>query len=166
MPEPLDIVVWTDEPFHASYLASVLDLEAPGLFRVRHVGRGEPPSVGRADLVLVQGGAAPEGAAPEGARVPAAHRMAAAFGAPVIVVSRGGMDLRALDRLMHEGADDVLDLAQLNASGLAAAVLKAVRRRWRSPDPPVADLAGLTGVAAVSRLGNAAVLDAIPEPAA
>lgn len=122
MPEPLDILVWTDEPFHASYLARVLDLEAPGLFQVRHVGRGEAASVAGADLVLVQG-------ASEGARITFADRIAAARGAPVILVSRGTMDLLALDRLMHEGADDVLDLGELSARGLAAAVLKAVRRR-------------------------------------
>ena len=150
MPEPLDILVLTDEPFHASYLASVLDLEAPGLFRVRHVGRGGPASVAGADLVLVQGGLSSAGA-----RLPFADRIAAAFGAfgaPVIVVSRGGMDLPALDRLMHEGADDVLDLGELSARGLAAAVLKAVCRRWRS-----------RGAADTGR--GSVVLGAVPEPA-
>jgi hypothetical protein len=143
MPEPLDILVLTDEPFHASYLASVLDLEAPGLFRVRHIGRGGAPSPAGADLVLVQGRFAPGDG-----RAPFADRIAAARGAPVIVVSRGGMDLPALDRLMHEGADDVLDLGELNARGLAAAVLKAVRRRSR-------------GAAEASP----AILGQVPEPA-
>lgn len=128
MPDPLDILVLTDEPFQASYLASVLDLEAPGLFHVRHVGRGGPAFPTRADLVIVQGGPMEADG-----RVPLADRIAAACGAPVIFVSRGGMDLPILDRLMHEGADDVLDLGELSARGLAAAVLKAVRRRSRSP---------------------------------
>ncbi|HJQ93544.1 MAG TPA: hypothetical protein VJ874_04580 [Candidatus Thermoplasmatota archaeon] len=141
MPEPLDILVLTDEPFHASYLASVLDLEAPGLFRVRH---GGTPSRGRADLVIVQGGFSPADG-----RAPFAGRIAAACGAPVILVSRGGMDLPVLDRLMHEGADDVLDLGELSARGLAAAMLKAVCRRSRNAIGP-----------------GAVMLDAVPEPAA
>src|SRR5688500_2046510 len=146
MPEPLDILVLTDEPFHASYLASVLDLEAPGLFRVRHVGRGGPPSPAGADLVLVQGGVAPEDG-----RTPFAGRIAAC-GAPVIVVSRGGMDLPALDRLMDEGADDVLDLGELSARGLAAAVLNAVRRRRPRGAPEHPD-------------ARPAVLGQVPDPA-
>ncbi|MHB1261766.1 MAG: hypothetical protein ACYC2H_08625 [Thermoplasmatota archaeon] len=143
MPEPLDILVLTDEPFQASYLASVLDLEAPGLFHVRHVGRGGPSLPSRADLVIVQGGFAPGDG-----RDHLAGRISSTCGAPVIFVSRGRMDLPFLDRLMHEGADDVLDLGELSARGLAAAVLKAVRRRSR----------GITEATPI-------VLGALPEPA-
>jgi len=144
MTTPLDLLILIDEPFHASYLASVLDLEAPGMFRVRRATPGEPAAPAAADLVLVQ-----EGFAPGDARASLAGRMAAAAGAPIIVVVRGGLDLPSLDRFMHEGADDVLDLGALSAWELAAAVLKAVRRRGRPASGP-----------------RPLVLGAVPEPAA
>lgn len=125
---PIDIVVLTDDPFHASYLATVLHLELPGLFRVRHAPRDRFGDDGGADLVLVQ---VEPGALRE--VHPIAHLAPAARRAPVIVVAHGIPDLLAVGRLIHDGADDVIDLAQLNTRGLAAAVLKAVRRRSRSP---------------------------------
>lgn len=145
MPQPLDILVLTDEPFQASYLASVLDLEAPGLFRVRHVARAGSPSSAGADLVIVQGGPS-MGESP--VKGPFAAGLSTPHDAPVIFVSRGVMDLTFLDRLMHEGIDDVLDLGELSARGLAAAVLKAVRRRSRAVP-----------------LGLSTVVDAVAEPA-
>ncbi|HUR25505.1 MAG TPA: hypothetical protein VM327_05775 [Candidatus Thermoplasmatota archaeon] len=122
----IDIVVLADEPFHASYLATALQLELPGRFRVRHAPRGEPTPAGAVDLVLVQ--VDPTAAAEAH---PMAHLSPAAGRAPVIVAARGRLDLLLVGRLIQEGADDVIDLAQLNTRGLAAAILKAVRRRSR-----------------------------------
>lgn len=121
---PIDIVVLTDEPFQASYLASILEMEMPGLFRVRHLSRQEAGGYGHADLVLMQGDV--------GSTLRWPNLASTAKRAPVIVVARGAMDLSALDRLIHAGADDVLDIAQLNPRALAAAVLKTVRRSARN----------------------------------
>lgn len=134
----LEILVLTDEPCHAAYLRTVLQLELPGCFEVRQAdGQGARPC-GHADLVLLLAKPGPTGeigvlpALAEGAGRP-----------PVIVVASGPLDLASVGRLIQDGADDVIDLARLTPRGLAGAVLKAVRRRRRE-----AALAGPFAIAA------------------
>ena len=120
------ILVVTDEPGHAAYLRAVLQLELPGRFEVWHAGRGLPPPRS-ADLVLLLGEPGERGSLDE------LHRFAGEGRPPVIVVASSHLGLEALGSLIADGAEDVIDLARLTARGLAAAVLKAVRRHGRVP---------------------------------
>ena len=124
----LEILVLTDEPDHATYLSAVLQLELPGRFHVRQAsGDGARPGAA-ADLVLLLSEPGPTG------DLGVLHGLAQGTGRPpVIVVARGPIDLDSLGRLILDGAEDVIDMTRLTPRGLAAAVLKAVRRRRREP---------------------------------
>jgi hypothetical protein len=130
---PLKIAVYTDEPYHASYLESVLRMELPGQFRVHQWGlkdvgaEAATPGAGAADLVVLQADPGAVG------NVHALGKLARqAKRPPILVFARGMLELSTLERLIFDGADDVLDLAQLNTRALAAAVIKAVRRHARA----------------------------------
>lgn len=136
---PLRVAVLSAEPYHAAYLANVLRMELPGLFNVRHVQANAEREAEDADLVFLE--ATPSSLA--------SNKPLALFGqtprrVPVIVLARGLLELSVLERLIFDGAEDVLDLAQLNTRALAAAVLKAIRRRARLFSAPVSTTAAAT----------------------
>lgn len=124
---PTEILVVTDDPCHAAYLKAVLQLEIPGRFEVRQASLAGLHSLAGADLVLLLAEPAPAALAELPAMAQGAGRP------PVIVVAGGPLDLESVGRLILDGADDVIDMARLTPRALAAAVLKAVRRRTREP---------------------------------
>jgi len=125
-PSLLRIAVLADEPTHAAYVASALQLALPGqaeVTEVRHVVGTD------ADLLLV----------------PAAARLTlAAATLPVLVLADGPLPLAEIEGFLQAGADDVIDLARLSAAALAATLLKAVRRQARHT-PRTDPVAGLLG---------------------
>lgn len=120
VPSPLHIAVIGHEPTQAAYLRAALQVELPGLI-VLDVA--DSASTTAPDLVLLQ-------ADPDDPRPVAAHGAS-----PVIVVARGPLPLAAIEALVRDGAEDVLDLLHVTGTSLAAAVLKAVGRRGRARRP-------------------------------
>lgn len=125
MARQIQVLVVAQDPAQLAYLETVLQLEAPGHFKVS-TRTGVEGTAGGHDLVLLE----------VDATLPAARRTVAtvlqgAGSVPVVVVSRWSPGLDGMHRLMRAGAEDVLVLAELTAQRLAAAVLKAIDRRAR-----------------------------------
>ena len=124
----IEVLVLAQESCQMAYLETVLQLEAPGTFRVT---TGSPSARKlAADLVILEVDAEDPGSEALVTRV-----LARAGATPVIVVSRWSPGLAHVNQLMRAGADDVLVLAELTSHRLAEAVLKAIERRarWSAP---------------------------------
>ncbi|MHB8633660.1 MAG: hypothetical protein ACYDBQ_06820 [Thermoplasmatota archaeon] len=108
--------VFAEEPSHVRFLEMLVELaDCPGV----------AVADGDTDVAVVEC----DLASPWSANLPAIH-------APFVVVCRGAIPLADVERLIREGADDVLVLGETTPERLIAALAKTVGRHERVTATP------------------------------
>jgi hypothetical protein len=124
---PTRVLLLSAEPCQASYVETVLEMEAPGRFRVCR-GDGDAPIEEGCDVCIL---ALDAGAPVDATALRLLPLDPAAV--PTIAVAPWMPDVADVHALMRHGADDVLGLAELSPRRLVSAIVKALERQARRP---------------------------------